>query len=293
VDNKLKKILETLNAQIDSKELSAALKADSFDGEYALSDDGITAIVDQTKGLLTIDGAKHSPDIAEYFANDLYPKHKKSATAFIEQKLKPIFDKLKIDYSSKEFVSDALEDLDPVLESLLEKSSKGGSDSNEVIESLKADLRKAHEELQGKDEHWTKTLEEKESEYKISSLKKEYYLKANQYNWADAYKDPDLQQAILDKKWDKLNAKAHLSLADDGTIKLYQKDMPDKELYEGNKIQTFQNLLEPEIEAYLKKSNPVQETNAQQVQGSSLTPEQQQNRDMYLAQKEEYARSMR
>ena len=32
--------------------------------------------------------------------------------------------------------------------------------------------------------------------------------------------------------------------------------MPEKEIYEGNKVVTFQNLLEPEIANYLKKSDP-------------------------------------
>ena len=45
-------------------------------------------------------------------------------------------------------------------------------------------------------------------------------------------------------------------MLDNGEIRLMQKDMPDKELYNGNKIATFQSLLEPEIEPYLKKSSP-------------------------------------
>ena len=53
MDKSVKKILEHLNNQIDSNELTAALTADNFAGEYALSEDGLTAILTQTSELLT------------------------------------------------------------------------------------------------------------------------------------------------------------------------------------------------------------------------------------------------
>ena len=64
-----------------------------------------------------------------------------------------------------------------------------------------------------------------------------------------------LKEAILGKVWENINAKAHLNL-NNGEIGVFQKDMPEKEIYEGNKVVTFQNLLEPEIANYLKKSDP-------------------------------------
>ena len=73
-----------------------------------------------------------------------------------------------------------------------------------------------------------------------------FKLKANNYQWAEVYSDSELREAILEKKWNKLNAKAHLKLVD-GNIVPMNKEMPEKELYEGNKIVTFQSLLEPEI----------------------------------------------
>ena len=63
-------------------------------------------------------------------------------------------------------------------------------------------------------------------------------LKANGYTWADNYSDPELKEALLEKKWNKLNAKAHFKL-DGDDIGVFQKDMPDKELYNGNKLENI------------------------------------------------------
>ncbi len=92
MDKSITSILEALSNQIDSKELAAALKADNFEGEYALSDDGITSILNQTKGLLSVDSAINNADVIEKISKDLYPKHMKTALAKREEQLKPIFD---------------------------------------------------------------------------------------------------------------------------------------------------------------------------------------------------------
>ena len=271
MDESIKKILGVLNNQIDSVELNAAIKADNFEGEFAISEDGLTSIVDQTQKLLTIESAVANPSVIEMVNKDSYPKHMKSALAKVEGKLKPVYDKLGIDTSGAEYLSDLIGEIENKI------NESAGGDNKELVNSLNNDLRLAKEALDQKDEEYNLKIQERDAGYLAERLKDAFLLKANQYNWADAYSDVDLKKAILGQKWDKLNAKAHLKLSDDGDILLMQKDMPEKELYNGNKIETLQSLLEPELEPYLKKSKPSGEKPDRKVQEDKpeLTPKQE------------------
>lgn len=251
MDANAKKILEALNNQIDSNELAAALKADSFEGEYALSDEGLSAIVKQTSGLLSAESAANNPEIIEKISKDLYPKHMKSALTKVEEGLKPVLDKLGIDYSKHEFISDAIPDIQPMLDKL-----GSGGENKELVASLKEDLRKAKESLTEKEGEFEEKLKARDQEILRDKIHQQFKAKATEKPWAEAYNIPDVKEAILDKVFNKITSKAHLKLTEDGQIIPMQKDFPDKELYNGNKIETFQSLLEPEFEPYLKKSTP-------------------------------------
>ena len=273
MDESIKKILGVLNNQIDSVELNAAIKADNFEGEFAISEDGLTAIISQTQELLSIESAVANPSVIERINKDSYPKHMKSALSKVEEKLKPIYDKVGVDYSSAEYLSDLIGEIEAKID---ESASKG--DNKGVIESLNKELREAKEALDNKDQEFNTKIQERDAGYLAERIKDKFTLQANQYKWADAYSDLDLKKAILSQKWEKINAKAHLKLSEDGEILLMQKDMPDKELYNGNKIETFQSLLEPELEPYLKKSDPkkVNKVEASTKDAPELTPRQAQ-----------------
>ena len=279
VDKSIKTILEALNNQIDSKELAAALKADNFEGEYALTEDGITSILSQTKGLLSLDSAVNNQEVIERVGKDLYPTHHKSALSKVEVKLKPIYDKLGIDYSQKEFLSDAIEDIEGKISEL-----SSGGDNKELIQSLNNDIRAAKEALTVQKEQSEKDLKQRDDDILADKIYQKYKSKATEKQWAEAYSDPDIREAILNQKWNKINAKAHLKLLESGEVVPMQKEFPDKELYlEGNnKPITFQSLLEPEFDAYLKKSSPEKVITSGTVKpdGSELTePEKERLRE--------------
>ena len=278
--DKWKEILIQLNDLVESKELKAAVKAGNFSGEFEPSKEGIDVIKEQLGKLYNYDSAVSNPEIIEAINKDNYPKHKKTAMKFVEDKLKPIFAKLDIDLSDKEYVADGLHDLDDRIEGLLsKKTGKSDDETQKLINSYKEDIKKANELLSLKDSEWNEKYTARENEYSTKELRNAYKLKAKEYKWADAYADTEIQDAILDKKWDKITAKAHLKLSDDGNLMVFQKDMPDKEIYEGTKKVTFQTLFEPEIDSFLKKSNPqpVQGLqNPQAITPTDLTPRQQQ-----------------
>ena len=250
VDKSIKSILETLNNQIDSNELDAAIKADNFEGEYALSEDGITSILSQTKGLLSINSAVNNREVVEKISKELYPKHMKSALSKVEESLKPVLDKLGVDYTNREFISDAIQDIVPKLAEL------SNGDNKELIDSLNEDVRKSKDLLTAQSEQFEKDLKQRDDDILQDKIKAKFTSKATEQTWADAYSDPEIRDAILTQKWKKINAKAHLTLSESGEIIPMQLEFPDKELYNGNKVETFQSLLEPEFEAYLKKSSP-------------------------------------
>lgn len=249
--DKWKSVLIALNNQIDSKELSNAVKEDKWDGEFEPTEDAINDIISQTKSLLTLDSALNNPDVIDRVKKEVYPVHMKTALSKVEGELKPIMDQYGVEYTKYEYINDAIGDLREALDSSVAKG-----DSKEIVDSYKADIAKLHEQLQAKESESENKIKEMQEQYAQRELYRTFVSKANQYKWADAYEDDDLKEALLNRKWDKINAKAHLKLNDSGDILLYQKDLPEKELYEGNKVKTFQSLLEPELQPYLKKSNP-------------------------------------
>lgn len=250
MNKEITQILEALSNQIDSNELTTALKADNFEGEYALSDDGIASILNQTKSLLSINSAVNNAEIIEKVSKDLYPKHMKSALSKVESNLKPILDKLGIDYSQREFISDAIQDIEPKISEMSSGDNKG------LIESLNEDIRTSKDALTKQADEFQQQLKQRDDDILADKIRSVYKSKATEKQWADAYSMPDVKTAILGQVWNKINAKAHLKLSESGEIIPMQKEFPDKELYDGNKVQTFQSLLEPEFEAYLKKSTP-------------------------------------
>jgi hypothetical protein len=278
----IKQILGVLNNQIDSVELNAAIKADNFEGEFAISEDGLTAIIAQTQDLLSIESAVANPVVIERINKESYPKHMKSALSKVEEKLKPIYDKVGVDYSSAEYLSDLIGEIEAKID---ESASKG--DNKGVIESLNKELREAKEALDNKDAEFNTRITEREQAYLDERIKDKFMLKANEYKWADIYSIPKLKKDILTGTWETIKAKAHLKLSNDGEILVMQKDMPDKELYNGNKIETFQSLLEPELQDYLMKSDPKKVNKSEpkaQAKDDDLTPKQ---REM-IAQKAKF-----
>ena len=174
----------------------------------------------------------------------------KSALSKVESNLKPILDKLGIDYSQREFISDAIQDIEPKISEMSSGDNKG------LIESLNEDIRNSKDALTKQADEFQQQLKQRDEDILADKIRGIYKSKATEKQWAEAYSMPDVKTAILGQVWNKINAKATLKLSDTGEISVMQKEFPDKELYDGNKVQTFQSLLEPEFEAYLKKSAP-------------------------------------
>lgn len=285
MDKSYIELLKTVGNQIDNAELNEAIKNNNFDN--ALSEEGLASAKEQVGKLLTLESAVNNPEVIEKINKDSYPKHMKTALTKVETQLKPVMEMLGVDLNGAEFVSDKIGDLEQKISEAI-----ASGDKKEVIEKLNEELRQAREVPNNLQAEFEQKLKEQEDAFRTEKLRDKFILKANEFQWAEAYADKDLKRALLKEKWEKINAKAHLTLSEDGDIRLMQKDMPDKELYDGNKIMTFQSLLEPELAPYLKKSNPPATETTTQVDAKpdkKLSAREQRNLAELAAQKKMYA----
>ena len=288
MDKSFIELLKTVGNQIDNTELTAAINADNFDGEFALSEGGLSAAKEQVGKLLTIESAINNPAVIERINKDSYPKHMKTALSKIEAPLKEIYDAYGVDYSDAEYISDKIGDLKEKL-----ASAVASGDNKEVINSLNEELRLARAIPSKLEEEYNNKIQARDESDRVDKIKSIYVSKATENQWADIYSDPDLKTAVLNQKWDNINAKAQLILSEDGKdVRLMQKDMPDKELYDGNnKLMTFQSMLEPEFEKYYKKSSPEKVRTPDTIEKPSkdLTAQETRNLNELAAQKRMYA----
>lgn len=285
MDKSYIELLKTVGNQIDNAELNEAIKNNNFDN--ALSEEGLASAKEQVGKLLTLESAVNNPEVIEKINKDSYPKHMKTALTKVETQLKPVMEMLGVDLNGAEFVSDKIGDLEQKISEAI-----ASGDKKEVIEKLNEELRQAREVPNNLQAEFEQKLKEQEDAFRTEKLRDKFILKANEFQWAEAYADKDLKRALLKEKWEKINAKAHLTLSEDGDIRLMQKDMPDKELYDGNKVMTFQSLLEPELAPYLKKSNPPSAETTTQVDAKpdkKLSAREQRNLAELAAQKKMYA----
>lgn len=285
MDKSYIELLKTVGNQIDNAELNEAIKNNNFDN--ALSEEGLASAKEQVGKLLTLESAVNNPEVIEKINKDSYPKHMKTALTKVETQLKPVMEMLGVDLNGAEFVSDKIGDLEQKISEAI-----ASGDKKEVIEKLNEELRQAREVPNNLQAEFEQKLKEQEDAFRTEKLRDKFILKANEFQWAEAYADKDLKRALLKEKWEKINAKAHLTLSEDGDIRLMQKDMPDKELYDGNKVMTFQSLLEPELAPYLKKSNPPATETTTQVDAKpdkKLSAREQRNLAELAAQKKMYA----
>jgi hypothetical protein len=280
MDQNIWKILGTFSEAIDSNELAAAVKAQSFDGDYALSEEGITAIEAQAKGLMNVEGAIRNKDVKETLAKELKMLHKKSFLSKFEEDLRPAFEALGIDTTDVEFLSDKAGDIAEKIKAL--KSAKPTGENKELLASLENDKKELAKQLQDIEAGWQNKLNDQQSTFEQRRLKDQYMIKATSKQWAKVYQDGRVQKGILDSVFEDIQAKAILKMSEDGSIKLYDKELPDKEYYDGNKKIEFQTILDQTLDPYMQKSKPTPEHRENPVPNSTptdLTPMQQSIRD--------------
>lgn len=282
----IKEVIKELSKLTNSNALSAAASATNIN-EVTFSDEDFSHIKTQLSGLLTEESALANPKIIESVKKSVFPLHKKTVLEQIENDIKPIGDKLGVDFSGAEFATDKIKLLSTAIE---DKLLKGGNpDTEKLVKSLKDDKENLSKKLkQFETDFVPKTELDKISQgYKAKSLQRAFALKTNSFDLQDVYKDERIKKALVNEIWGEINNVARLDFSDDNEteIKVLQKDL-DKELYVNNKPVKFDDLLTEKFLPYLKKSDPPnkQETHKQKPQEQSSNP----NVNRYAAQKAKY-----
>ena len=126
-----------------------------------------------------------------------------------------------------------------------------------VVESYKKQLAKAekeHEEaLKAKDGE----LAQQNENFKVQLINKEFKRFVNDnYELADAYKNPVVKDGIVSAVYKEATKKAKLALDDDANISLRNIENDELPFYiNGSKEGTLKDLVDPAIKDFLKKSD--------------------------------------
>jgi len=249
---KVKDILKLLSAQITSNELSTIAGASNLE-EVEVTDDGYKEIKEQVSSLMTLEAATHNPEVEKEILKIKEPEIKNQTLFSVEKRLKAFAKIVGFDLEDKEKAHEILDIFDLKVKDLLSKGAD--EDTLKLIAAQKDEITDLNNQVLNTQKEGDEKLEVQKIESSQRELKSQFMLQAKSRNWADAYKGDEFNGIVLEKVWNTVNSKATLTKKD-GVIVPMQKDNPEKELFIGNKKVTFQDLIDPEFEPYLKKSDP-------------------------------------
>lgn len=238
-------IIKLLSTRVDSPELVELTQ----DPDKELTEDQAQSVKNALLNLMSKEAAKNNPEIIEAVKSEYFPVHKKTVLKDFEDKIKPLADKLGVSLEGKKFADEMFSAVTKAIE------EKGLPKSDEIVESLKSERQKLSEQLESTKTEYEQKLKEIQQSQRNKELFREFENKFNNYNLADSYKDEFVLKSLKKSLWEDITSKAHLDLSDEG-IKVFEKEMPEKELYLNNKKATLETLLEPKISSYLKKAEP-------------------------------------
>lgn len=248
-------IIKLLSTRIDNQGLIDLTQ----EPDKELSQEEANDLKEKINSLMTFEAAKNNPKIVESIKTELFPVHKKTVLKDFEDKLKPLADKLGVDISDKKFADEMFS---TISEAISEKAEKGFQGDKSVVEALKKEREQLAKQLEDTKQEYEGKLTNFQKEQKQKELFREFENKFNNYNLADSYKDDLIKSSLKKSLWEEVTSKAHLDLSDNG-IKVFEKEMPEKELYINNKPATLESLLEPKISNYLKKADePIRKPSA-------------------------------
>ena len=238
-------VAKLLSGQINSNELSASVGA-SDPLSVQISDEEFEKIQDQVKGLMTMDSAINSPEVAKAIkpklindlGSELRGEAKKSIYETIEGKFTELGNDLGLDLSGKK--------LDEQLGMIkAAKTKEGSSKTAQDYEKLNQDFLKFKEQAEQEKENLIK-------EHKNSQINAKLMAKMSSVPLAKAYQDPVIKNSLMEGVLKQVRSKAHLDLDETGEIKLFNPDNKDMELFVENKKIGVDDLVNPLMQPYIQ-----------------------------------------
>ena len=285
-----KELLKELSKRLNSNALSAAVGASNL-SDVKFDEASWGEITGQLNGLLTKEAALADKEIVEGVKKAIFPQHKKTILEEFEGKLKPLATKFGVSIAG----ANAVEMFDQFAAEIEKKVGGANPETETLLKSLKTDKEALASKLADYESNYVlkSELEKIQGDFQSKSIQKEFFLKTNKFQLADAYNDPRIKKALINDIYNEITTQARLDFTDDESdIKVMQKDM-DKELYVNNKPVKFDDLVSEKLQPYLKKSDPAPK---QKPQGQRPEPETNAHRpnvSRYADQKTKYLESMR
>ncbi len=252
--HKVKDLLKALEKKVHNDELSSIVSASSLD-DVDITDEGWAAMLADITALMSKDAAVNNTEVIDEIVDSAKGKIVQKTLHNVETRLKSFASKTGVDLGEAKKAHEMLNVFD---EKAVEVFKNDDGKTQTLIDSYKTDLGKLNGEIDGLRTDHKAELEVLQKDFDIRELKTQFELQAKSQNWADSYAIPAVNKALTDQIWNEAKSQATLKF-EDGEIKPYNKENPDKEFYLDNKKATFEDLINPKFEPYLKKSAPAQQ----------------------------------
>lgn len=253
---KLPDWLKTILTQIVEKPEDADLfLAASNLRDVEVTEDMVKAF---NKKFLTRESAANDPDLVKQFQKEA----RGYVFGSIDQKIKKLLPFVsQEDKAAIEAETDTLKKME-MLEKVLPNLGKGsGGDADEKVKTISEAARKKEKELHDQNENLTKEINNLKSgfESKLKDAKLDYLLrtKVMGFELAPEFSEDKRKSFLADSTIGRLKQEFVLESDEStGTIHLRKNiDGAVKDVYEGNKLVTLDDVLKKEYEPFLKKSN--------------------------------------
>ena len=234
---------------MSSDELTSILAASSLD-DVEITDDGWAEMLTGVTRLMSREAAVNNPEIIDEIVESAKGKIIQNTLHSLEVRMKSFAQKAGLDLGDAKKAHEILTVFD---EKIGEVFDNNDEKTKGLIDSYKKDLEKRNSEIGTLKADHTAEIEQMTQDSLKRELKTQFELQAKGQNWAEHYSIPSVNKALTDQIWSEINSQATLKF-EDGVIKPYAKDHSDKELYIDNSKATFEDLVNPKYEPYLKKS---------------------------------------
>lgn len=249
----LKDFLKELNEVLNVNEIEGFISAENLN-EVEISEEGQEKIKGALENLMTVDGAKNNADLKKYFKEQLYPSITGEVLGNTDTELGKLVKQIFPDDYDKFKEMEMTKDKVKWLVNNIPNALKSDDKSKEKIQTLQSELEKVNSELAQTNEQKEKEIESLKSEFYNTQIKGEFNRYLLSKEWAEPYSKDGVKKALINEVYNEVNGEAVLRYEDDGKIGVYQKDNPELKYTRKGKPVEFNDLVDPKVDDYLKKS---------------------------------------
>lgn len=230
--------------------------------EIELDDDSMTKATAKFNGLMTIDAAKNTPELADHFKKTLHPIIKGELLGNIDtdvvSTVKNLFgDEAVEKLKEKEFTGDKIKFFGELAKTAIESKDTGDVKIKELNTNLNKQIQDLNGSAEKKQKEFDKLLKKTEQGFDAVLIEKEFNAAFSSYNLGDKYSEDLFKNALRAETRDKVKAVAKLTLSEDKT-QIVPKNPTDDglELFiDGNPIKSLKDVLDPLMKGHIKVNN--------------------------------------